>query len=221
MYVVFATGGKQYRAATGEVLKIEKIDAEKGATIELDQVLMVGEGADVTVGTPYVDGGKVTATVLEHGRGDKIKIVKFRRRKHSRTQMGHRQYFTKIEITDVATSGKKAAAKPKVAGKPAVIKPTDEKPAPKKVEAVQDAPKFLDAPEGNADDLKKISGVGPVLEKKLNALGIYHFSQIEAFTTEEIQQIDGALNFKGRIDRDNWLEQAAGFVAEAKSEDEE
>ena len=76
MYVVFATGGKQYRAATGEVLKIEKIDADKGATIELDQVLMVGEGADVTVGTPFIDGGKVTATVLEHGRGDKIKVVK-------------------------------------------------------------------------------------------------------------------------------------------------
>ena len=116
MYVVFATGGKQYRAATGEVLKIEKIDAEKGATIELDQVLMVGEGADVTVGTPYVEGGKVTATVLEHGRGDKIKIVKFRRRKNSRTQMGHRQYFTRIEITDVATGGKKAVAKPDVIG---------------------------------------------------------------------------------------------------------
>ena len=208
MYVVFATGGKQYRAATGEVLKIEKIDADKGATIELDQVLMVGEGADVTVGTPYVDGGKVTATVLEHGRGDKVKIVKFRRRKHSRTQMGHRQYFTKIEITDVVTGGKKAAAKPKAA------KPAEEKAAPAKAVEVQAAPKFLDAPEGKADDLKKISGVGPALEKKLNAIGIYHFSQIAAFTPEQIVQVDDSLSFKGRIERDNWLEQATQFAAE-------
>ncbi len=215
MYVVFATGGKQYRAATGEVLKIEKIDAEKGATIELDQVLMVGEGAEVTVGTPYVEGGKVIATVLEHGRSDKVKIVKFRRRKHSRTQMGHRQYFTRIEITDVATGGKKAAAKPKTA------KPAETDAAPAKAEPTGDAPKFLDAPEGKADDLKKISGVGPVLEKKLNEIGIFHFSQIAAFTREQIEQVDDSLNFKGRIERDNWLEQAAEYAAESQASDDE
>jgi len=220
MYVVFATGGKQYRAATGEVLKVEKIDAEKGATIELDQVLMVGEGADVTVGTPYVEGSKVTATVLEHGRGDKVKIVKFRRRKNSRTQMGHRQYFTRIEINDVSTSAKKAA-KPKAKITPKAEKPAAKEAAPASPAEVKDALKFMDAPEGKADDLKKISGVGPVLEKKLNALGIYHFSQIAAFTPEEIQQIDAALNFKGRIERDNWLEQAAGFAAESQAADED
>ena len=101
MYAVFKTGGKQYRASTGDVLKVEKIDAEKGATVELDQVLMVGEGEDVKVGTPFLEGGKVTATVLDHGRRDKIKIIKFKRRKHYRRQMGHRQYFTQIEITGI------------------------------------------------------------------------------------------------------------------------
>ena len=101
MYAVFKTGGKQYRASTGDVLKVEKIDAEKGATVELDQVLMVGEGEDVKVGTPFLDGGKVTATVLDHGRRDKIKIIKFKRRKNYRRQMGHRQYFTQIEITGI------------------------------------------------------------------------------------------------------------------------
>jgi large subunit ribosomal protein L21 len=101
MYAVFATGGKQYRATTGDVLKIEKLDAEKGATVELDQVLMVGEGEEVKIGAPYLDGGKVTATVVEHGRGEKIRIVKFHRRKHHRKQMGHRQDFTKIEITGI------------------------------------------------------------------------------------------------------------------------
>ena len=101
MYAVFKTGGKQYRATTGDILKIEKIEAEKGATVELDQVLMVGEGADVKIGAPYLEGGKVTVTVLDHGRREKIKVIKFKRRKNYRRQMGHRQYFTQIEITGI------------------------------------------------------------------------------------------------------------------------
>ena len=101
MYAVFKTGGKQYRATTGDVIKVEKIEAEKGATLELDQVLMVGEGEDVKIGAPFLEGGKVTATVLDHGRRDKIKVIKFKRRKNYRRQMGHRQYFTQIEITGI------------------------------------------------------------------------------------------------------------------------
>ena len=101
MYAVFKTGGKQYRATTGDVLKVEKIEAEKGATLELDQVLMVGEGEDVKIGAPFLEGGKVTATVLDHGRRDKINVIKFKRRKNYRKQMGHRQYFTQIEITGI------------------------------------------------------------------------------------------------------------------------
>ena len=101
MYAVFKTGGKQYRATTGDVIKVEKLDAEKGATVELDQVLMVGEGEDVKIGTPFLEGGKVTATVVDHGRRDKIKVIKFKRRKNYRKQMGHRQYFTQIEITGI------------------------------------------------------------------------------------------------------------------------
>ena len=101
MYAVFKTGGKQYRATTGDVIQVEKLEAEKGATVELDQVLMVGEGEDVKIGAPYLEGSKVTATVVDHGRHDKIKIIKFKRRKHHRKQMGHRQYFTQIEITGI------------------------------------------------------------------------------------------------------------------------
>lgn len=101
MYAVFKTGGKQYRATTGDKLKVEKIEAEKGATVELDQVLMVGEGADVKVGTPLLEGGKVTAVVVDHGRHDKVKIIKFKRRKHHMKRAGHRQYFTQIEITGI------------------------------------------------------------------------------------------------------------------------
>lgn len=101
MYAVFTTGGKQYRASEGEVVRVEKLDAEKGSTVELDQVLMVGEGDDVRIGTPNVDGGKVLAEVVEHGRGEKVRIIKFRRRKHSMKQMGHRQYYTELKITGI------------------------------------------------------------------------------------------------------------------------
>lgn len=120
MYAVFATGGKQYRASTGDRLKIEKLDVEKGAKVVLDQVLMVGEGEDVKVGSPYLKGGKVTATVIEQGRGEKIRILKFKRRKHQLKRMGHRQDYTQIEITGIAASApkKKKVSKAK-AEKPA------------------------------------------------------------------------------------------------------
>lgn len=101
MYAVFKTGGKQYRATEGDVITVEKIEAEKGATVELNEVLMVGEGEDVKVGTPFLDGGKVSATVVDHGRHDKIKVLKFKRRKHHQKKMGHRQYFTQLEITGI------------------------------------------------------------------------------------------------------------------------
>ena len=101
MYAVFKTGGKQYRASEGDVITVEKIEAEKGATVELDEVLMVGEGEDVKVGTPFLEGGKVSAKVVDHGRHDKVKVLKFKRRKHHQKQMGHRQYFTQLEITGI------------------------------------------------------------------------------------------------------------------------
>jgi len=101
MYAIVATGGKQYRVKEGETLRIEKLSAEAGETVELDKVLMVGEGDDVKVGAPYLEGAKVTATVASNGRADKVKIIKFRRRKHHRKQMGHRQSYTEIEITGI------------------------------------------------------------------------------------------------------------------------
>jgi large subunit ribosomal protein L21 len=101
MYAVFVTGGKQYRAMPGEVLRVEKLDAEAGATVELKQVLMIGDGESITIGTPQVTGAVVSATVRGHGRRDKISIVKYRRRKHHRKQMGHRQHYTEIEITGI------------------------------------------------------------------------------------------------------------------------
>lgn len=102
MYAIVATGGKQYRVKEGEKLRVEKLSAEEGDKIKLDQVLLVGEGKDVKIGAPYVKGAKVTATVVANGRGDKVKIIKFRRRKHYRKQAGHRQSYTEIEITGIS-----------------------------------------------------------------------------------------------------------------------
>jgi large subunit ribosomal protein L21 len=101
MYAVIKTGGKQYKVSKGETLKVEKIAADEGAKVELDQVLMVVDGDDVKIGSPLVKGGKVTAKVKSQGRGNKVEIVKFRRRKHHRKQMGHRQSYTELEITDI------------------------------------------------------------------------------------------------------------------------
>ena len=102
MYAVVATGGKQYRVEEGDLLRVEKLDAKEGATIKLDQVLMVGTGDDVEIGTPYIKGGKVSAKVVAHGRGEKVEIVKFHRRKHHRKQMGHRQSYTELEIKKIS-----------------------------------------------------------------------------------------------------------------------
>ena len=101
MYAVIETGGKQYRVEPGQKIKIEKLPAEAGATIHFDNVLMVAEGDNIQVGAPYLKSGKVSAAVVSQGRGDKIRIIKHRRRKHSHKEMGHRQYYTEVEITDI------------------------------------------------------------------------------------------------------------------------
>ena len=101
MYAVIETGGKQHRVTEGELIRVEKIEAETGSTIDFDRVLMVGEGETVKVGTPVVDGAKVSAEVVQHGRGDKVTILKFKRRKHYMKRQGHRQWFTEIKITAI------------------------------------------------------------------------------------------------------------------------
>ncbi len=101
MYAVIKTGGKQYRVIVGETLKVEKLELDEGESLELDSVLMIADGEEIKVGAPYLEGGKVTATIKSHGRGKKVDIIKFRRRKHHRKQMGHRQSYTELEITAI------------------------------------------------------------------------------------------------------------------------
>ena len=101
MYAVVSSGGKQYKVAEGDVCRVEKLDAEEGAAVEIDKVLMIADGDNINIGTPFVEGGKVTATVKAHGRAKKVEIMKFRRRKHHQKRTGHRQHYTELEITGI------------------------------------------------------------------------------------------------------------------------
>ena len=156
MYAVFRSGGKQYRAAKGDVLRLEKIEADEGATIKFDEVLLVGEGSDIKVGSPLLSGSTVSGKVVRQGKSKKVPVVKFKRRQNYLRQGSHRQFFTEVEITGIASgSGKaaapkkdadekpaaKKAAKKKVAKKPAAKKKAAKKPAAKKKAAKKKAAK--------------------------------------------------------------------------------
>ncbi len=139
MYAVFRSGGKQYRAAKGDVLRVEKLDAEEGATVEFDEVLLVGDGSDIKVGHPVLTGSTVSGKVVRQGKSRKVPVVKFKRRQNYLRQGSHRQFFTEVEITGISGgSAKKAApkkeaeAKDKPAAKKATTKKAAKKPASKK-----------------------------------------------------------------------------------------
>jgi large subunit ribosomal protein L21 len=139
MYAVFRTGGKQYRATQGDVLRLEKIEADEGSTVNFDDVLLIGEGADIKVGNPTIAGSSVSGKVLRQGKSKKVPVVKFRRRQNYLRQGTHRQFFTEVEITAIGSAGAKSAA-PKAA---AAV--DDKAAAPKKKAATKKAaPKKAD-----------------------------------------------------------------------------
>ena len=210
MFAVIKTGGKQYKGAANDTLKIEKLAGEPGEQIVFDSVLMVSEGESVSVGAPFVEGASVAAEVVEQTRGEKIIVFKKKRRQNYRRKKGHRQELTAVKITEILTGGKKPA---KAEDKPAKAADAAPKAELKAKPAEKEAPVALfTAPEGPADDLKKISGVGKVLEKKLNDLGITRYDQIAAFSADEIAKVDEVLNFKGRIEREDWTSQAKALA---------
>jgi len=142
MYAVFRSGGKQYRASKGEVLKLEKLDADEGASVKFDEVLLVGEGSDIKVGSPLLAGSSVSAKVLRQGKSKKVSVVKFRRRKNYLRQHTHRQFFTEVEITGISGAGKAAAAPQEEARKkPAATKAPAKKAAARKPVAKKAAAK--------------------------------------------------------------------------------
>ncbi len=209
MYAVIRTGGKQYRVAADDVIEIEKVTGEPGDIVSLEEVLMLGGDGGPMVGTPLIAGASVAAEVLEQKRAAKLLVFKKKRRKNYRRKHGHRQHLTALRITEILTDGK-TPSKAKAAKKPAA-KPAEEEKAPEAKPASEPAARAfteLKEAEGTADDLKKISGVGPKLEEKLNALGIYHYWQVAGFSAEDVSRVDDELNFKGRIERDDWIGQA-------------
>ena len=133
MYAVFKSGGKQYRVSKGEKLKLEKLEANVGKKVVFDQVLSVGEGKDINIGTPYLADAIVEAKVIDEGKDKKIEVVKFKRRKNYKRNFGHRQHYSLIEVTNITVKKKKAAPK-KAAPKKAAPKKAAVKKATKTTE---------------------------------------------------------------------------------------
>ena len=203
MFAVLKTGGKQYKVQSGDLLRVEKLAADAGEKIQFNDVLMLG-GDKVTVGAPFVAGAAVQAEVIDQIKGDKvINFVKRRRKHSSKRTKGHRQQLTLLKITEILAEGadksgvKAAVGAGSIDGVPAAA------PAPK-AEKKAAAPKAEAA--AGADDLKKLSGVGPALEKKLVAAGITSFAQIAAWTDADIEALDDA--FKGKAQSNNWVAEA-------------
>jgi large subunit ribosomal protein L21 len=209
MFAVLKTGGKQYKVKAGDILRVEKLAAAAGEKIQFNDVLMVGGDAPV-VGAPFVEDAGVQAEVLEQIKGEKtINFVKRRRKHSSKRTKGHRQKLTVVKVTDILAAGAAASGVKAATGKGDVAvaeaAPAPKKAAPKQAAETAVAP----AADTGADDLKKLSGVGPALEKKLHAAGVTSFAQIAAWTEEDIAKIDEELSFKGRIEREGWVAQAA------------
>ena len=220
MFAVLKTGGKQYKVASGDVLRVEKLAASAGDKVQFNDILMVNN----TVGAPFVSGAGVQAEVIDQIKGPKtINFVKRRRKHSSARKKGHRQQLTLLRITEIlekgadksgvmaAVSGAGVAVAATAPKKPAAKKAAPKKEAAPKAETKKAAPKKAapnKAAASEADDLTQISGVGPVIVKKLNDLGVTTFAQIAAWTKDDIAAMDEKLNFKGRIERDEWLKQA-------------
>ncbi len=202
MYAVIRTGGKQYKVAEDEIIYVEKLDGEKGDCVQFTDVLMVAGAKSPKIGTPLVKGASVAGEVVEQTRGEKIIVFKKKRRKGYKRKKGHRQLLTCVKILSIGLDGKAPAKKTEAKKKTA----TKKKTAPKKI-----AEKKADSSKG--DDVSLISGIGPVIVKKLADLGYMTIKQIAELTPEQIADIEEKLNFKGRIGREEWVKQAKELIA--------
>jgi large subunit ribosomal protein L21 len=220
MFAVLKTGGKQYKVQSGDVLRVEKLAAEAGETVQFNEILMLG-GETPSVGSPMITGAAVQATVIDQIKGEKLIHYVKRRRKHSsQRKKGHRQQLTLVRITDILPSGGDKSGVKAAVGAGSVTTTAEAAPAPKKAAAKPKAEKKAEAPAAaapaaaaGADDLKQLSGVGPALEKKLHEAGVTTFAQIAAWGADDIAAMDEKLSFKGRIEREGWVEQAKKLAA--------
>ncbi len=231
MFAVIKTGGKQYRVAANDLLKIEKLEANVGDIVEIGSVLAHGEGENVTFGAPFVNGALVTAEVVEQGKNRTVIAFKKRRRQNSRRKIGHRQLLTTVRIAEILLDGakpsKKAAAKVEAKAPEAKAEVAPEakaEAAPKEAKAKKEAkaeaaPKadakeetavaapLFKAPKGEPDDLTVIKGIGPVAAKDLNEQGIITFAQLAKLTDKDVAKIDEHMPFSADQIKD-WREQA-------------
>ncbi|MFW5881906.1 MAG: 50S ribosomal protein L21 [Roseicyclus sp.] len=206
MFAVMKTGGKQYKVQAGDRLRIEKLAAEAGETVQFNDILMLGGDAP-QVGSPMVSGAAVQALVVDQVKGEKLIHYVKRRRKHSsQRKKGHRQQLTLVEITEILPSGADGTGVKAAMG--AGSAPSAKAPAGAGTRA---APTSEPA-SNDGDDLKRLSGVGPALEKKLRAAGVTSFAQIAAWTEADIAAFDEKLDFKGRIEREGWVDQARALA---------
>ncbi|RWH74463.1 50S ribosomal protein L21 [Mesorhizobium sp.] len=223
MFAVIKTGGKQYRVAANDLLKIEKVEAKVGDIVEIGNVLAHGEGENVTFGAPFVDGALVTAEVVEQGKNRTVIAFKKRRRQNSRRKIGHRQLLTTVRIAEILLGGakpSKKAAKPeaKAEAKAEVAEAKAEvaakEPKAKKEtkaeaaagEEAKAAPLFK-SPKGEPDDLTVIKGIGPVAAKDLAEQGIVTFAQLAKLSDKDVAKIDEHMPFSADQIKD-WREQA-------------
>ena len=209
MFAVIKTGGKQYRVAADDLLKIEKLPGDAGDMVEFGEVMMVGVGSDTTIGAPFVDGALVTAEVVTQGRTRKIIAFKKRRRQNSRRTIGHRQHLTTVRIAEILTGG----AKPKKAAAKKAAPSTEKTKAAPVTAKAKSAPK-TDATQAQIiDDIKLIGGVGPALEKKLNGAGITSLKELSKLSAKKMAELDDELKLGGRTEREEWVEQAKELLA--------
>lgn len=196
MFAVLKTGGKQYKVQAGDMLRVEKLAADAGETVQFNDVLMIGGDAPV-VGAPFVSGAAVQAEVVEQIKGDKvIKFVKRRRKHSSKRTVGHRQKLTLVKITEILSSGADASGVKVATGK------GDAAPAAKAAPKAKAAKAAAPAAAAGSDDLTQLTGVGPAPAKKLEAAGLTTFAQIAALSEDDIAGID-AVKIKPE-----WVEQA-------------
>jgi len=203
MFAVIKTGGKQYSVAANDELEVELLEGAPGDMVTFGEILLIGGEAGVTIGAPFVEGASVSAEIIDQMRTRKILVFKKRRRQNSKRSRGHRQHLTIVRITEILTNGAKASGKKAVKAKVAKVA------AP----ATDAAPAALVSGGLDSSNLSLISGIGPTIEKKLRAAGITSWEAIAAWTDADIAKYDEELALRGRVVREEWVQQASELLA--------
>jgi large subunit ribosomal protein L21 len=236
MYAIVEIAGQQFKVAKDQRVYVNRLQGEEGDSVSFDKVLLSGDGDNITLGAPAIDGALVDATITRHVKGDKVIVFKKKRRKGYRVKNGHRQSLTEISITGITLPGSKGSSSAKKETKAetpkADVKKAEAKPVAKKEEVevsenlISRAQKRADdqdisinvekllssvgtALKSDADDLTKINGIGPSYEQKLNEVGIYTYEQIsklKAADRQELSNVDGIT--RDKIEADEWVKQA-------------